>query len=382
MAKGLFSRIPFGGRTGRNRNARPEAQHAVTAWTLAWRKFRRHNLALVSLAFLVVWLTILLFAEFTAPYFPAESSSRIFMSPQAIRFVDSTGKFHLRPFVYGMKPAVTADFETVFAPDTSQVFPIQFLVKRPKGQFGPTAQEMQTVLFGVDKPGYIHLLGTYYRGRDLLSRIIHGGRTSLTVGLFGVILSTILGTIIGTISGYYSGIVDMIIQRAIEIISSIPQLPLWLALAAILPKDWPSNWTFWGITTVLAFIGWTGLARAVRGMVLSVRERDFVMASTAGGGNARHIMSQHVVPNVLSHLIVVTTMAIPGIIMAESGLSFLGFGIKPPQASWGLLLKDAQDLHAILISPWIMTPGLCIILTVSAFNFLGDGLRDAADPYQ
>ncbi len=377
MTTGLFSRIfrrqPEGA-------ARP--RKAVTAWTLAWRKFRQHKLALVALSFLVIMLTILIFAEFFSPYFPAESSSHIFVRPQLIRFVDSEGKFHLRPFVYGLKPVVTAEYETVFAEDTSQIFPIQFLVKRPKGQFGVLAQQTQTVLFGVESPGYIHLLGTDYRGRDLLSRIIHGGRTSLSVGLFGVVLSTVLGTIMGTISGYYGGIVDMVIQRLIEIISSIPTLPLWLALAAILPKDWPSTWTFWGITTVLAFIGWTGLARQVRGMVLSVRERDFVMASIAGGASSRHIMFRHVIPNVLSHLIVVTTMAIPGIIMGESSLSFLGLGIKPPQASWGLLLRDAQDLHAILISPWIMAPGLCIMLTVAAFNFLGDGLRDAADPYQ
>jgi len=203
----------------------------------------------------------------------------------------------------------------------------------------------------------------------------------MSIGLIGVTLSTILGTIIGTISGYFGGRTDMLIQRLIEMISSIPTIPLWLALAAILPRDWPSTWVFLGITIVLALIGWTGLARQIRGMVLSVRERDFIRASIAGGGNARFIMGKHIVPNVMSHLIVVSTIALPGMILGESAISFLGLGIKPPMTSWGLLLQDAQNLNAVLLSPWIMLPGLAIILTVAAFNFLGDGLRDAADPY-
>jgi len=351
------------------------------AGTLAWRKFRQHKLAIVSLVFLVVSYTICLAAGFFAPYQPAKSSPRIFMPPQRLHFVDSEGRFHLRPFVYAMDVTTTVDFQVVYEENPELAYPVLFLVQRPRAQFGIGAQRMRTKFFGVAEGGYVNLFGTDYRGRDLLTRVIYGGSVTLSVGVFGVALSTVLGTIIGTISGYYGGAVDMIIQRLIEIIVSIPSLPLLLSLAAILPRDWPSTWVFVGITIALALIGWTGLARQIRGMVLSVRERDFIRAFIAGGGDARFIMRKHVIPNVMSHLIVVSTILLPGMILVESAISFLGLGIKPPMASWGLLLQDAQNLNAILLSPWIMLPGLAIILTVAAFNFLGDGLRDAADPY-
>ena len=357
------------------------SRRRVTGRTLAWRKFRQHKLALIALAFLLVSYAAYIFAESFAPYPPAESSPRVYMRPQPIHFFDNEGNFHWRPFVYGMEKTTNEDFQIVYTTDLTAMYPIRFFVKRPRAQFGIGAQRMRTKLFGVEGEGYANLLGTDYRGRDLLSRIIYGGRVSMSIGLIGVTLSTILGTIIGTISGYFGGRTDMLIQRLIEMISSIPTIPLWLALAAILPRDWPSTWVFLGITIVLALIGWTGLARQIRGMVLSVRERDFIRASIAGGGNARFIMGKHIVPNVMSHLIVVSTIALPGMILGESAISFLGLGIKPPMTSWGLLLQDAQNLNAVLLSPWIMLPGLAIILTVAAFNFLGDGLRDAADPY-
>ena len=303
------------------------------------------------------------------------------MRPQLVKFFDNEGKLQ-RPFVYGMKQEINQDFQLIYTEDQSNRMPIRFFVKRPRAQFGEGAQRLRTKLFGVEgDSAYINLLGTDYRGRDMLSRIIHGGRVTLTVGMFGVAVSTLLGLIIGTISGYYGGRTDMLIQRLIEMISSIPTLPLWLALAAILPLDWPSTWRFFGIVSVLALIGWTGLARQIRGMVLSIRARDYIRASVAGGGSARFIMTKHVVPNVMSHLIVVSTIALPGMILAESAISFLGLGIRPPLTSWGLLINEAQNLNAILMSPWIMVPGLAIILNVAAINFLGDGLRDAADPY-
>ena len=353
----------------------------VTGRTLAWRKFRRHKLALVALTFLTLSYTVYIFAGFFAPYPPSESSERVYLRPQRIQFFDGEGRLQ-RPFVYGTKQAVNQDFQLVYERDESARYPIRFFVKRPRAQFGIGAQRLRTKLFGVEGEGaHINLLGTDYRGRDMLSRIIYGGRITLSVGVFGVALSTLLGVIIGTISGYYGGRTDMLIQRLIEMISSIPTLPLWLALAAILPPDWPSTWRFFGIVTVLALIGWTGLARQIRGMVLSIRERDYIRASVAGGADARFIMRKHVVPNVMSHLIVVSTIALPGMILGESAISFLGLGIQPPLTSWGLLINEAQNLNAILLSTWIMLPGVAIILTVAAFNFLGDGLRDAADPY-
>ncbi len=352
----------------------------VTGRTLAWRKFRRHKLALGALAFLTLSYTVYIFAGFFAPYPPSESSERVYMRPQRIQFFDE-GRLQ-RPFVYGTKQAVNQDFQLVYERDESARYPIRFFVKRPRAQFGIGAQRLRTKLFGVEGEGaHINLLGTDYRGRDMLSRIIYGGRITLSVGVFGVALSTLLGVIIGTISGYYGGRTDMLIQRLIEMISSIPTLPLWLALAAILPPDWPSTWRFFGIVSVLALIGWTGLARQIRGMVLSIRERDYIRASVAGGADARFIMRKHVVPNVMSHLIVVSTIALPGMILGESAISFLGLGIQPPLTSLGLLINEAQNLNAILLSTWIMLPGVAIILTVAAFNFLGDGLRDAADPY-
>lgn len=363
--------------------AQPRSRRArrVTGRTLAWRKFRQHKLALVALAFLMLSYAVYIFADFFAPYPPAESSPRVYMRPQPIRFFDQEGRLR-RPFVYAMQQTFNQDFQIVYTRDESTRYPIRFFVRRPRAQFGPGAQRLRTKLFGVEgADAYVNLLGTDYRGRDMLSRIIHGGRITLSVGVFGVALSTLLGVIIGTISGYYGGRIDMLIQRLIEMISSIPTLPLWLALAAILPRDWPSTWVFFGIVTVLALIGWTGLARQIRGMVLSIRERDYIRASVAGGAGARFIMGKHVIPNVMSHLIVVSTIALPGMILGESAISFLGLGIKPPMTSWGLLIQEAQNLNAILLSSWIMLPGLAIILTVAAFNFLGDGLRDAADPY-
>ena len=376
MSEGVVSKDSEG------RNAlRPRGRRQVSGLTLAWRKFRQGKLPMAGGVVLLAMYIVFLNPTFFAPYLQTKSSMRIFMPPMRVRFFDKDGTFHLRPFVHGIKVKVNLEFETIFEEDRDVMFPIRFFVKRPKGEFGLRAQQFRTVLFGVDEPGYIHLFGTDYRGRDLFSRVLFGGQISLTIGMFSVVLSTVIGTIMGTISGYFGGVVDMVIQRLIEIIASIPTLPLWLSLAAVLPKDWPPTLVYWGMVTILAFIGWTGLARAMRAMVLGVRERDFVLASQAGGGGDGHIMLRHIIPNCLSHLIVVATMSLPGAIMAESALSFLGLGIKPPMASWGLLIRGAQELNAILIAPWIMIPGLFIMITVMAFNFLGDGLRDAADPY-
>ena len=366
----------------RNRASSTENAQVTTAWDLAWRKFKRHKLAITAMVVLALIYITVIFAGFFAPYLPAETLPHIHMPPHRIHFFDHQGKFHLRPFVYGVKSEMDLEkLQRVYVEDKNHLYPIHFFVKRPKALHGPDRNKQGFRLFGVDDGGTIALLGTDYRGRDLLTRIIHGGRITMSIGLFGVLLSVILGAILGTISGYFGGVVDMIIQRMIEIISAIPTLPLWLSLSAILPRDWPSTYTYWGIVTILAFIGWTGLARQVRGQVLSIRERDFVMAAKGGGGSHVHIMFKHIIPNTFSHLIVVTTLALPDMILAESAMSFLGLGIRPPMTSWGLLIQDAQNVQTIITAPWILIPGIFIVMTVLCFNFVGDGVRDAADPY-
>jgi peptide/nickel transport system permease protein len=354
----------------------------VTARELAWRKFKRHRLGMVSAGVLLVVYLVCAFAEFFAPYLPEESSAYVYLPPQRVHFFDTEGNFHLRPFVYGLIKEVDLEsLQVVYTENLAESYSIRFFVQRPRAIAGPGLQQERLVLFGVDEGGTIFLLGTDYRGRDLLTRILHGGRVTLSVGLFGVFLSGVLGTVLGTASGYFGGAIDTMIQRVIEVLSSIPTLPLWLALAAILPPTWPSTRVYWGIVTILALIGWTGLGRQIRAKALSVRERNFVMAARASGAGHRRIMFQHITPNVVSHIIVIVTLALPEMILAESSLSFLGLGIKPPLASWGSLLQDAQSLHVIRIAPWIMLPGVFIAITILCFNFLGDGLRDAMDPY-
>ena len=241
--------------------------------------------------------------------------------------------------------------------------------------------ETDVHLFGVDDGGTLFLLGTDHLGRDLLSRIIYGSRISLTIGLVGVTLSFVFGLVIGVVSGYYGGWIDNLIQRGIEILRSFPSIPLWMALAAALPSSWSPLQIYMGITVVLSFIGWTGLARQVRGKILSLREEDFATAALLAGASRWRIMTRHLLPSFMSHIIVSLTLAVPGMILGETSLSFLGLGLRPPVTSWGVLLKEAQNVQAVAFQPWLLTPVIFVIITVLAFNFVGDGLRDAADPY-
>ena len=349
---------------------------------LIWRRFKRNRLAIVSGIVLAAIYLLCLCAGFFAPYAQNDSSPYVYLPPQKLHFIDTAGRFHLRPFVYGLHKEVDwATLTTRYAEDKSRQYNLQFLVRRPLSQAGADQFKLTTRLFGVEEGGVVFLFGTDYRGRDLLTQILYGGRVTMNVGLFGVFLSTLIGVILGTASGYFGGLTDVVIQRLVEILSSIPKIPLWMAMAAIIPVKAPPILTYWGIILILGLLGWTGLARQIRAKVLSVRERDFVMAARAGGAGSNWIMFRHIVPNVLSHIIVVTTLALPGLILAESSISFLGLGIKPPMTSWGLLLQNAQNLFAVRMAPWIMLPGAFIVLTVLGFNFLGDGLRDAADPY-
>ena len=237
-------------------------------------------------------------------------------------------------------------------------------------------------LFGVAAPGVIYLLGTDDLGRDMLARVLHAGRISLSIGLLGVAFSFVLGLLFGGLSGYYGGAVDLVIQRVVEFLISIPQIPLWMALSAALPANWPPLRVYFGITLILSIVGWTGLARVVRGKLLELRESDFVMAARVAGALDGAIIRRHLLPSFMSYLIVSLTLAVPGMILGETALSFLGLGLRPPVVSWGVLLQKAQNLRTVALHPWLLIPAGFVVVTVLAFNFLGDGLRDAADPYK
>jgi len=268
----------------------------------------------------------------------------------------------------------------VFTEDPTSIHPIYFFVRGDTYRlFGLIPANIH--LFGTATGQPIFIFGTDRLGRDLFSRIVYGGQISLTVGLVGVILTIFLGTVLGTISGYYGGTVDNIIQRIGEVLLSFPDIPLWAALAAAMPPDWSQITVFFGISVILSLRNWSGLARQLRGKVLALREAEFILAAKSVGASDLYIIFRHLIPNTLSHIIVIATLAIPGMILAETALSFLGLGIQPPMASWGVLLQDAQQVSVVLTRPWLLLPGVFVVLAVLSFNFLGDGIRDAADPY-
>ncbi len=349
---------------------------------LMWRRFLRNRLAVAGAIVLIVMYSTIIFAEFVAPYDHLLSNPDfVARQPQMPRFFDSEGNFHLRPFVYGT--TTTLDMENldwVHEDDTSQIYPIQFFVEgKPYKLFGLFSSNRH--LYGVEEPGTIYLLGTDRNGRDMLARILFGGRISLTIGLIGIALTIIFGSLLGTISGYFGGIVDTLIQRSTELLMSFPSIALWAAFAAALPADMTNTTRFFFISIILSLLGWTSLARQVRAKVLAYREMEFAAAAKAAGASHWRIILVHMLPNALSHIIVVATLAIPGMILAETALSFLGLGILPPAVSWGTLLQDAQTVSVVVKKPWLMLPGLFVILAVLSFNFVGDGLRDAADPF-
>lgn len=354
-----------------------------TFWILVWRKFKRHNIALVgALVAILFYLVCVLFADFIAPY-GLEQAHRIYKAspPQAIRFVDSEGDWHLRPFVYGYRRELDPlTFQRVYKPDYEVKHPIHFIVRgEPYRLFGVIPSTIR--LFGVPEGGTIFLFGTDRLGRCLFSRILFGGRISLTIGLIGVFMSLTIGAVSGTISGFYGGHIDNLIQRIIELIRSFPTLPLWMALGAAIPTAWSPLLVFFMISVVLSLIGWSGVSRIVRGMVLSLRERDFAMAAKGIGASDKRIILRHLLPNTASFLVVEATLAIPGMIIGETALSFLGLGLRPPVTSWGVLLEEARQVRVLAEQPWLLIPAIFVILFVLAVNFAGDGLRDAADPY-
>jgi peptide/nickel transport system permease protein len=349
---------------------------------LVWRRFRRSKPAIIGGLIVLVLLVLAIFAEFFAPYPLKFTNARdAFIPPSRIRLIDYQGNFHFRPFVYPL--VVTVDPKT-FVPDWTEdydkIYPIHFFVKGWEYKLLGIIP-MDRHLFGVEEGGKLFLMGTDKLGADLWSKAGEAGRISLSMSIFGTIISVIIGAAVGVVSGYYGGWFDNITQRFVEFLSAFPQLALWLSLAAIVPRTWDSFRIFIIMAFIFALLSWTTLAREVRGKILSLRETDFVLAAKEMGASDARIMFLHLLPNTFSHIIVVLTLTIPGIILAEAFLSFLGIGIQRPLISWGLLMQDAQNLRTLGETPWIMIPALYIIAAVLGFNLLGDGLRDAADPY-
>jgi len=362
-----------------------ERLYVAGQWQLMWWKFRKHKMAMVGGVILIVLYLIGAFCEFVAPYDPEAYFIRYKMAPPTpIHIFDTTGKLRA-PFIYHRDR--TKDPETlrdIYTENPEIMYPVRLLVKgTPYKLWGLFETDIK--LFGLgpeieDQAAF--LIGADRMGRDLFSRLCYGARLSLSIGLVGVFLSLALGIVLGGISGYYGGRVDTIIQRVIEFIRTIPTIPLWMALSAALPADWPVIKMYFGITIILSLVGWTGMARVVRGRFLSLRQEDFVLAARLSGSNELRIILRHMVPSFLSHIIASLTLSIPGQILGETGLSFLGLGLRAPAISWGVLMQEAQNVRSLLLAPWLLYgPAVAVILTVFAYNFLGDGLRDAADPY-
>ncbi len=347
---------------------------------LMWRKFKRHKVALAGLFVLSLFYLCALFCEFVSPYSPTTRNQDYkSLAPQLIRVYDAKTGFHF-PFVYGVSNQLDlTTFQRTGVLDTDAMYPVRLFTR------GETYKlwglfETDIHLFTSDGPMY--LLGTDATGRDLFSRIVYGARTSLSVGLVGLFITFVLGLALGGVSGFFGGAVDEAVQRAIDFIICIPGIPLWMTLAAALPADWPPIKTYLCIVVITSVIGWTNLARVVRGRMLSVRKEAYISAAKVAGAGSVYLIRRHMLPSFGSYIIVALTMSIPGTILGETSLSFLGLGLNPPAISWGVLLQDAQNLESIAHSPWLLSPAIFIIIVVVMFNFLGDGLRDAADPYK
>jgi peptide/nickel transport system permease protein len=354
-----------------------EAIYAASQWQLIWRKFIRNKVAVVGGIVILLYYLSALLAGFIAPYTLSTRFARyIYMPPQRVRFLND-GKLQL--FVCDVDLEIDENLRKTYTPNCEKRVPLEFFAQgEPYKLFGLIDTDVH--LFQTSE-GIVSLLGTDRQGRDMFSRVLYGSQVSLTIGLLGVALSLLFGSVLGVVSGYYGGWIDDLIQRLIELVRSFPAIPLWMALSAAVPPHWPPLRTYFAVTLILSVIGWTWLARQLRGKVLSLRNEDFVLAAKLAGASDARIVFGHLIPATFSHIIVVSTLAMPAMILAETALSFLGLGLRPPITSWGVLLKEVQNIQSMALYPWVFTPALAIAIAILAFNFLGDGLRDAADPY-
>ncbi len=362
-----------------------EKVYVAPPWKLMWWRFRKHKMAMIGSAVLIILYFVAIFCEFAAPYDPDGALIQFKQAPPTeIHLRDTDGRFHF-PFVYqhtrAMDPQTLA---ITFTEDTTIRYPIQLFAHGFEYKLlGLWKTDLH--LYGLppaatDKQG-IFVLGTDRLGRDMFSRMCYGARLSLSMGMLSVFFSLVLGVVLGGISGYYGGTADTIIQRVIEFIRTIPTIPLYMTLAAALPVNWPVTYVYFGLTMILALVGWTWMARVVRGRFLAMREEDFVLAARLNGSSEMRIILRHMLPSFLSYIIAQLTLNIPNMILWETGLSFIGLGLRAPAISWGVLLQEAMNIRSLALSPWVLTPGFAVVISVLAFNFVGDGLRDAADPY-